>query len=170
VAERDLPYEVPEPDYVKLDMSRLARLRSNPNDLWGNQTPIAICVRCERRYTEDPNRDHWGLSVHEDWEDDLENVCDHCRDAALDEALEEHMLLVLEEKLGLAEVHRDALKSFIETIFTDPKKILQVQDLDNRVRELEKQNGRFWTFLQLAYGLLAVLITSVLAIAIALAF
>jgi hypothetical protein len=80
------------------------------------------------------------------------------------------MLLVLESKLGLAEWDRDALRSFIETVFTDLKKILQVQDLDNRMRELEKQNGRSWTAVQLAYGLLAVLITAVLAIAVALAY
>jgi hypothetical protein len=63
------------------------------------------------------------------------------------------MLLVLEDKLGLAELQRDALKSFIETVFTDPQKILQVQDLDNRVRSLEKQTNRLW----IAGGLLAVL-------------
>ena len=97
-------------------------------------------------------------------------MCRDCHSAALSEALEEEMLLVLESKLGLAERDRDALRSFIETVFTDPKKILQVQDLDNRVRELEKQNGRFWTAVQLAYGLLAVLITAVLAIAVALAY
>jgi hypothetical protein len=62
------------------------------------------------------------------------------------------MLLVLEEKLGLAELHRDALKSFIETIFTDPQKILQVKDLDNRVRKLEKQNGRLWAALGIEGG------------------
>jgi hypothetical protein len=45
-----------------------------------------------------------------------------------------------------------------------------VKDLDNRVRELEKQNGRFWTLLQLAYGLLGVLVASVVGIALALAY
>ena len=169
VAERDLPYEVPKLRYVEVDPRQLGRLRSNLNNRWGDQIPVALCVRCELRYTEDPNRDGWGLRIHEDPEDDLEIVCDDCRSAALSEALEEEMLLVLESKLGLAERHRDALKSFIETIFTDPQKILQVQDLDNRVRELEKQNGRFWTAVQIAYGLLAVLITSVVAMALALA-
>jgi hypothetical protein len=170
VSERDIPYEIPEPEYVEVDTMRVSRMRSNLNNWWGNQTPIAVCVRCGLRYTEDPNRDPAGEPMHEDPEDDLEVVCSDCRSAALSEALEEEMLLVLESKLGLAERHRDALKSFIETIFTDPQKILQVQDLDNRVRELEKQNGRFWTAVQIAYGLLAVLITSVLAIAVALAY
>ena len=170
MSERDIPYEIPETEYVEVDTMRVSRMRSNLNNWWGDQIPIAICVRCKRRYTEDPNRDSVGEPMHEDPEDDLEVVCDDCQSAALSEALQEEMLFVLEEKLGLAEVHRDALKSFIETIFTDPQKILRVQDLDNRVRELEKQNGRFWTLLQLAYGLLAVLITAVLAIAVALAY
>jgi hypothetical protein len=79
------------------------------------------------------------------------------------------MLLVLEDKLGLAKLHRDALKSFIETIFTDPQKILQVQDLDNRVLSLEKQANRLWIAVGIARGLLALLITSVVAMALALA-
>jgi hypothetical protein len=121
------------------------------------------------RYTEDPNKDAYGISIHDYPEDDREIVCDDCRSAALSEALEEEMLRVLESKLGLAERDRDALRSFIETIFTDPKKILQVKDLDNRVRELEKHNGRLWTALAIEGGLLAVLIASVVAIALALA-
>ena len=40
-------------------------------------------------------------------------MCDDCHSAALSEALEEKMLLVLDDKLGLAELHRDALESFI---------------------------------------------------------
>jgi hypothetical protein len=132
------------------------------------QTSVAPCIRCGR-YTEDPNRDSWGLPMLQGPEDDLEVVCDDCRGAALSEALEEEMLLVLEDKLGLAELHRDALKSFIETIFADPQKILQVQDLDNRVRSLEKQTNRLWIAVGIAGGLLAVLITSVAAMALALA-
>jgi hypothetical protein len=171
VAERDLPYEVPELRYVEVeDQARLASMRFESSNWWGVQIPIALCVRCEMRYTEDPNKDAFGIPIHDYPEDDLEVVCRDCQSAALSEALEEEMLRVLESKLGLAERDRDALRSFIETVFTDPKKILQVQDLDNRVRELEKQNGRFWTAVQLAYGLLAVLITAVLAIAVALAY
>jgi hypothetical protein len=130
------------------------------------QTSVAPCVRCGR-YTEDPNRDSWGLPRREDPEDDLEVVCDDCQRAALSEAPEEEILLVLEDKLGLAEPHRDALRSFIETIFTDPQKILLVQDLDNRVRSLEKQTHRLWIALGIAGGLLAVLITLVVALALA---
>ena len=131
------------------------------------QTSAAPCVRCGR-YTEDPNRDSWGLPRHEDQEDDLEVVCHGCQSVAHIEALEEEMLPVLEDKLGLAELHRDTLKSFIEIIFTDPQKILQVQDLDNRVRSLEKQTNRLWIAVGIGGGLLAVLITSVVAIALAL--
>jgi hypothetical protein len=129
----------------------------------GEQIPIALCVRCEQRYTDDPNKDAYGIPIHDDPEDDLEIVCRECQSAALSAALEGEML-------GLAERDRDALRSFIETVFTDPKKILQVQDLDNRVRELEKQNERYWTLLQIAYGLLAVLIAAFIGIALALAF
>jgi hypothetical protein len=117
-----------------------------------------------------PNKDAYGIPIHDDPEDDLEIVCRECQSAALSAALEGEMLRVLESKLGLAERDRDALRSFIETVFTDPKKILQVQDLDNRVRELEKQNERYWTLLQIAYGLLAVLIAAFIGIALALAF
>jgi hypothetical protein len=137
--------------------------------LMSDQTPVAPCVRCGR-YIEDPNRDSVGLPMHEDPEDNLEVMCDDCQSAALSEALQEEMLLVLEDKLGLAERHRDALKSFIETIFTDPKKILQVQDLDSRVRELEKQNSRLWLALGIEGGLLGVLIAAFIGIALALAF
>jgi hypothetical protein len=130
------------------------------------QTSAAPCVRCGR-YTEDPNRDCWGFPRHEDPEDDIEVVCDDCQSAALSEALEEEMSLVLEDKLGLAELHRDTLKSFIETIFTDPQKILQVQHLDNRVRCLEKQTNRLWIAVGIEGGLLAALITSVVTMALA---
>jgi hypothetical protein len=160
VAERDLPYEVPELRYVEVeDQARLASMRVQSSNWWGVQIPIALCVRCERRYTEDPNKDAYGLPMNDDPEDDLEVVCRDCRSAALSEALEGEMLRVLESKLGLAERDRDALRSFIETIFTDPKKILQVKDLDNRVRELEKQTNLLWM----------VYVSAILALLIALA-
>ncbi len=171
MAERDLPFEAQELRYVEVeDQRRLADMRAQSSNRWGEQIPIALCVRCEQRYTDDPNKDAYGIPIHDDPEDDLEIVCRECQSAALSAALEGEMLRVLESKLGLAERDRDALRSFIETVFTDPKKILQVQDLDNRVRELEKQNERYWTLLQIAYGLLAVLIAAFIGIALALAF
>ena len=163
MSERDIPYEIPEPEYVEVDTMRVSRMRSNLNNWWGDQIPIAICVRCKRRYTEDPNRDSVGEPMHEDPEDDLEVVCRDCRSAALSEALQGEMLLVLEDKLGLAEQHRDALKSFIETIFTDPKKILQVQDLDNRVRSLQTQVNVMWAAIGGAIITLFVLVVTMIA-------
>jgi hypothetical protein len=163
VAERDIPYEIPEPEYVEVDTMRVSRMRSNLNDWWGDQIPIAICVRCKRRYTDDPNRDSVGEPMHEDPEDDLEVVCDDCREIAFGAALREDVVEILDETLGLGEVDRNAIRAFIETIFTDPKKILQVQDLDNRVRELEKQNNRLWIAVGIESGLLGVLIASFIA-------
>jgi hypothetical protein len=55
VAERDLPYEVPELRFVEVeDQARLASMRFESSTWWGVQIPIALCVQCERRYTEDP--------------------------------------------------------------------------------------------------------------------
>lgn len=168
MAERDLPYRVPELEYVAVESRSLARMRANWDDWWGDQTPIANCVRCGR-YTEDPNRDAVGEPMHQDPEDDLEPRCEDCAKEAFGEALEKDLLDFLERRLGLEERHRDALRSFIETIFTDPQKILQVKDLDYRVRELEKQNGLFRWVLGIEGGLIAVLIASVIALALALA-
>jgi len=170
VAERDIPYEVPELRYVEVDPARLDQLRRNLSNWWGDQTPIAICVRCGLHYTEDPNRDSVGEPMHEDPEDDLEVVCDDCSEAALGAALREDVVEILDETLGLGEVDRRAIRAFIETIFTDPKKVLQVKDLDNRVRELEKQNNRLWIAVGIEGGLLGVLIAGFIGIALALAF
>jgi hypothetical protein len=171
---RLLEFDVRSFEYLKLDHRHLRDVERSAEwiifaDPCGGgflscQTAVAPCVRCGR-YTEDPNRDSWGLSVLEDWEDDLEVVCDDCQRAALSDALEEELSLVLESKLGLTELHRDALKSFIETIFTDPQKDLLAQDLDNRVRSLEKQIRRLWIAVGIVGGLLAVLIISVVALA-----
>ena len=169
MAERDLPYKIPEIEYVVVDQRSLAGLRENLDDWWGDQIPIALCVRCERRYTEDPNRDAVGKPMHQDPEDNLEPRCEDCATEAFGEAFEKDLLDFFEYKLGLTEKHRDALKSFIETIFTDPQKILQVKDLDYRVRELEKQNGFFRWVLGIEGGLIAVLIASVVALALELA-
>jgi hypothetical protein len=87
VSERDIPYEIPEPEYVEVDTMRVSRMRSNLNNWWGDQIPIAICVRCKRRYTEDPNRDSVGEPMHEDPEDDLEVVCNDCLEQAFTDSL-----------------------------------------------------------------------------------
>jgi hypothetical protein len=144
VAERDLPNEIPELRYVEVeDQARLASMRFESSNWWGVQIPIALCVRCATRRT---------------------------RTRTLMESPYTITRRMILRSCAATVIAQRLARSFIETVFTDPKKILQVQDLDNRVRELEKQNGRFWTAVQLAYGLLAVLITAVLAIAVALAY
>lgn len=127
--------------------------------------PIAPCVRCGR-LTEDRTRDAYGDPMPEHLfgpEEDKEAVCSVCRVQDISEALEEDLMLMLEKKLGLAERNRDALKSFIETIFTDPQKILQVQDLDNRVRSLQTQVNVLWTAVGGAIITLFVLIVTMIA-------
>jgi len=113
VADRDLPYEVPELEYVNVESRWLARMRANIDDWWGDQTPIASCVRCGR-YTEDLNRDSAGNPIHQDPEDNLDPVCSECQAEDFSRALEEDLLDFLEGKLGLAERRRDVLKSLIE--------------------------------------------------------
>jgi hypothetical protein len=126
-----------------------------------DQTPIAPCVHCGR-LTEDPVRDIYGLPMSDHLfksDEEREPVCSTCQSEALGRALEEDILSLLEDKLGLAEKHRDGLRLFIETIFTDPQKILQMQDLNNRVRQLEKQTNLLWM----------VYVSAILALLIALA-
>src|SRR5215212_5968886 len=58
VPERALPYEVLELRYVEVeDQARLASMRFESSNWWGVQIPIALCIRCEMRYTEDPNKE-----------------------------------------------------------------------------------------------------------------
>jgi len=167
VAERDLPYDVPELRYVEVeDQARLASMRAQSSNSWGIQIPIALCVRCEMRYTEDPNKDAYGIPIHDYPEDDLEVVCGECRRAAFGVALREDVVEIIDETLGLGEVDRKAIRAFIETIFTDPQKILQAQDLHNRVRELEKQTNYLWmAFMGAILALLIALAALVVSVA-----
>ena len=165
---RPLKLEDVRLEYVDVEPRSLARLRANWDDWWGDQTPIALCIRCGLRYTEDPNRDAVGNPMHQNPEDDHEPRCNDCAEEAFAEAFEKDLLDFFEDKLGLAEKHRDALKLFIETIFTDPQKILQMEDLNKRVSDLEKQIGRLWVALGIAAGLVAISIAGVVAIALAL--
>ncbi|MDP8953305.1 MAG: hypothetical protein M3N18_13935 [Actinomycetota bacterium] len=162
------------------DISTLAGYDRTGRDEWAfgsledgraraERTDIAPCVRCGD-WAEDPTR-AYGAPVHERYfasEEEKKPVCFTCQEKEEREDLESEVLELLESKLGLAEKHRDALRSFIETVFTDPAKILQVKDLDNRVRDLEKQNTRLWTALGIAFGLVAISIAGVVAIALAL--
>lgn len=105
---------------------------------------------------EDPTRELDGSPIPEEafpFREDMLPVCYSCIDAAENA----EVVSVLESKLGLGERDRDALRSFIETVFTDPQKILQVKDLDNRVRSLERQNNIMW-------GIVGVLVAAVIAL------
>ncbi len=168
MADRDLPYEVPELEYVDVESRWLARLRANIDDWWGDQTSIASCVRCGR-YMEDPNRDSAGDPMHQDPEDDREAVCLDCLEKALIDGFKRDMEGVIDERLDLSDKDRTTLKKVVELVVTEPDKVLELKDLGNQVRELEKQNGRLWLALGIEGGLLAVLLTSVVAIALALA-
>jgi hypothetical protein len=165
VDKRDVPYEVPELEYVDVESRWLARMRANIEDWWGDQTPIASCVRCGR-YTDDPNRDIAGKPMNENPEDDREAVCMTCLREGVSAALREEVVEIIDETLGLGEVDRKAIRAFIETIFTDPQKILQVQDLHNRVRELEKQTNYLWmAFMGAILALLIALAALVVSVA-----
>jgi hypothetical protein len=115
VAERDLPYRVPALEYVDVESRALDRMRVNWDDWWGDQTPIALCSRCGLHYTEDVNKDAFGKPMHQDPEDDHENVCEDCLRKGLGEALEADLLHILGDKPRLAERYRAVLKSAIET-------------------------------------------------------
>jgi hypothetical protein len=109
----------------------------------GTLTPVALCANCERRYALDPTRhllDGEPIANHFfESEEARKPVCDECRSEAFGEALQETMMEVLEEKLGLAEKDRDALRTFIQTIFTDPEKILKLERVNNRLESLERE-------------------------------
>jgi len=166
VAER-AKLEYIEPDQARLQVlhddlknSFMPELDNNLK-LFAEHTPVAPCVRCGA-FAEDPLRklDHeWYISAHMFSEEDKHAICFGCQEKEEREQQETEILELLESKLGLAEKHRDALRSFIETVFTDPQKILKVQDLDNRVRSLETQNNVMW-------GIVGVLVAAVIALAI----
>jgi hypothetical protein len=170
VAERDLPYEVPELRYVEVDPERLSRMRYDSSNWWGFETDIASCVRCGR-YTYDQTRDHYVDPMFDGLfeEDVLEVVCDDCREQERTDRFRRDIENVIDERLDLSEEDRTSLKKVVELVVTEPDKVLALKDLGNKVRELEKQTGRLWTALAIEGGLLAVLIASVVAIALALA-
>jgi hypothetical protein len=125
-------------EYVEVDASLI------PQE-WGpgaNSILIVPCVRCGR-LTEDRTVDSYGdpMPDHMLDESDRNPLCEHCQREDFDHALEEDLLDFLESRLGLAEKHRDALKAIIETIFTDPDKILKLERLSDRVVGLERELG-----------------------------
>jgi hypothetical protein len=121
--------------FVEIDQSSI------PTD-WEPGANSVLLTRCRRcgRFTEDMTVDIYGgpMPDHMLSEDDRNPLCQHCMKEDLGRALEDDTLATLERKLGLAERHRDALRAFIEMIFTDPEKILKLERLSNRVSGLEK--------------------------------
>jgi hypothetical protein len=132
------------------------------------RTPIVPCANNCGRWAVDLRRDDFGNPIpehtyHNVGGSAVRSICEWCEAERGEQELEEDVLELLERKLGLAERHRDALRSFIETIFTDPQKILQVQDLDNRVRSLQTQVNVLWGAVLGAIITLFVLVVTLIA-------
>jgi hypothetical protein len=157
--ERGVPYEVPKLEYVEVDRRRL------PYG-WGDQIPITHCIRCGC-YMDDPTRDALGEPMPDHFfgsEEDREAVCTNCRLSDLGATLHEEIVEIIDETLGGGEVDPKAIRGFIETVFTDPKKILKVQELENRVSGLERQNTALWVAFTAVLALLAILIAVFIAV------
>lgn len=159
--ERRLPEDIPrELEYIDIDLWGVRR-SFNYEGGWGEFYPVARCVHCGR-YTEDPTKDAEGDPLPDylfDSEEAKHPECTECLSEQLGEALKKDTLQILEDTLGLGETDRTAIRAFIDTIFTDPKKILKVQELENRVSGLEKQTTALWIALGVAVALLAILAT-----------
>lgn len=130
-------------------------------------TPITNCARC-RSFIDDPTRDISGGPMPDHMLDERDHnpLCRQCLHEDLDKALEAGILETLESKLGLSEENRDALKAFIETVFTDPEKILKLELLNSRVSELEKDLGIWKWVAGIALGLIGGIALSALALAV----
>jgi hypothetical protein len=163
VAERVFPFRVPELEYVAVESWWLARLRANWDDRWGDQTPIALCVRCGRRYAEDLNKDAFGEPMpQEDPEDVYEDVCCDCLEREFTETLKE----IIDERVDLSDRDRASLKQVVELVVHEPDKVLELKDLGNKVRDLEKQTDRLWTvYVGAIIALLVALVALVISVA-----
>ena len=146
-------------EYIEVDDS----LIPEEWDPGANSTLIVPCVRCGR-LTEDRAVGIYGdpMPDHMLDESDRNPLCEHCQEEKFGHALEEDLLDFLESRLGLAEKHRDALKAFIETIFTDPAKIMKLERLNDRVAGLERELG-IWKWVA---GISAGVALSALALAV----
>lgn len=112
---------------------------------WVTRTPVAPCAKCGR-FTNDPTRSAFGQSIEAalfEYEHSHLPTCPSCIEKALNESFEASTLAMLERRFGIAEKDRDALKAFMETIFTDPGKILKLEQLHGRVGSLERDTT-FW--------------------------
>lgn len=142
-------------EYVEVDQGPLRRLRLNLRNNWGKQTPIANCARCGR-YTNDSNRDIAGGRLHENPDDDHEVVCQECAWSAYADARKRSIEHLIDARLDLGEEDRRALKKVVELVVTQPDKVLELKDLGNRVRGLERQTVALWVALGVAIALLAI--------------
>jgi hypothetical protein len=140
-------------------------MRYDTSNWWGDQTPIAVCIRCGR-YMRDPNRDSAGDPKPEDPDDDRELVCLDCLEEAIVDNLKRVMEEVIDERLDLGEEDRASLKKVVELVVTEPQKVLELKDLGNKVRALEEWNGFLWRVLVFEGALLGVLLAAVVAIAL----
>lgn len=166
MTESGIPFEVPALQYVEVDSVRMARMRSNLRNWWGDQTPIALCVHCRLRYTEDPNRDAVGEPMHENPEDDLAAICESCSQKLFGRALRADVAQIIDERYDLSdEEKRNTLKKVVELAVTDQAKFLELTDLGNRVRHLESQNTRLWN---LFYGAIITLLIALVSLVVSL--
>lgn len=161
-----LPEDIPRTiKYIDIDLWGV-RKSFNFEGGWGEFYPVARCVHCGR-YTEDPAKDAEGNPLPDylfDSEEAKRPECTECLSEKLGEAMRKDILQILEETLGLGETDRTAIRAFIDTIFTDPKKILKVQELENRVSSLERQTTALWVALGVAVALLTILATLTVAL------
>lgn len=169
--KRPLRLEEVEFEYLKIDLWAVSQSSGRGNE-FGVVTSLVPCADCGGP-AEDGTKNLQGETMPsvknsvELFGD--EPFCDQCIMEDQAQELEGDVLALLETKPGLGEEDRLALKSVVQTIFTDPAKILRVERTENRVSALEGQIKTFWVVLGIAAGLIAVLIAAVIAIALALA-
>jgi hypothetical protein len=88
--------------------------------------------------TEDPNKDAYGIPIHDYPEDDLEVVCKYCLSKDVADALEQDILALLEEKIGLTEENKKTLQALMG-IIENPDRVMMVARVHDRVDELERR-------------------------------
>lgn len=89
----------------------------------------------------------------------------HCSGCLLTESLRQDTLRTLEDRAGLTDQHRQALRSLVEFAVENPEKVFNVERLHQRVGGLEKQVN----FLKWGIGIaLAIVSISLVVVSIAL--
>lgn len=157
-------------NYPKLEYIEIDDDDRPPDHRFNYLTPIILCNDCGERFATDPGRGSTGRPTHRDpWLEELNPLfssCERCVRERFSEAFEQDVLGTIERKLGLTEKDRDALRDFIQTVFTDPKKILKVQELENRVEGLEKQRTFLLWVIGACITLTVVCVGAVIAVAV----